>query len=579
MVDISQEASQASLVRAIVENSPNGIITIDEQGMIESFNPTAERLFGYSQAEVIGRNISLLMPEPHRSAHDSYIHRYQTTGIPRIICKPGRELTALGKGGRTFPIELMVAEMWIDDERHYLGFIHDIGERKQRDTQLHHILTHDQISGLMNRRKLVSLIDAAIAEDKTFLLFYLGLDRFQAINEVLGHNTGDQVLAKVGKRLASICEHHEEIAHIGGSAFALLYPNPEKGISALDMGQSIHSCLQQPLQLEQFDIDAEASIGIVRYPGHGCNAEDLLRHAQTAMQAARKQQIMFAVYDDEMESYQLEYLTLASELRHAIESNELVVYYQPKVDISDEHIVGVEALIRWQHSEKGMIQPDSFIPMAEETGIIHPFTAWLINEVCRQIRQWLDKGIDLVVAINLAPRNLLEADLPEQLHQAILHWNISPANLMMEITERGLIAEPKRAMITLDRIHNLGIQISIDDFGTGYSSLAYLKDLPLDELKIDKSFIDSMHDDPRSLTIVQMVIQMAHYLGFEVIAEGVESASEWRRLELLECDRAQGYYMGKPMPCDQLEVWMSESPWGAKAVVGEEKTQSETSKS
>jgi len=572
MNDKMKKALQAShaLVHAIVKNSPNGIITIDEQGMIESFNPTAERLFGYSHTEMIGRNLSLLMPEPHRSAHDGYIHRYQTTGIPRVICKPGRELTAIGKGNRTFPIELMVAEMWIDGKRHYLGFIHDISERKQREAQLRHMLSHDQVSGLINRSRLVSLIDAAIAEDKTFLLFYLGMDRFQAINEVLGHNTGDQVLAKVGERLASICKHREDIAHIGGSAFALLYPNPEKGMNALDMGQSIHGCLQQPLQLEQVSVDAEASIGIVRYPGHGCNAEELLRHAQIAMQAARKQQIMFAVYDDEMESYQLEYLTLASELRHAIEADELVVYYQPKIDISGEHIVGVEALIRWQHPEKGMIQPDSFIPMAEETGIIHPFTTWLINEVCHQISIWLDKGIDLVVAINLAPRNLLEADLPEQLHQAIQHWNISPANLMMEITERGLIAEPKRAMITLDRIHNLGIPISIDDFGTGYSSLAYLKDLPLDELKIDKSFIDGMHDDARSLTIVQMVIQMAHYLGFEVIAEGVESASEWRRLELLECDRAQGYYMARPMPQDQLEQWMTESPWGTKTAVSQD---------
>jgi len=564
MTNTTPGASQAthSFVHAIVENSPNAIITIDGQGVIQSFNPTAERLFGYMQDEVIDQNISMLMPEPHRSAHDDYIRRYQETGEAKIICQPGRELTAIGKDNRLIPIELMVAEMQVGDQRHYLGIIHDITERKQRDAQLEQLVTHDPVTGLINRTRLASLINAAITEHQSFLLFYLGLDRFQAINEVLGHKTGDQVLAKVGERLVSICIHHEEIAHTGGSTFALFCPNPEKSVNALDMGQSIHGCLEQPLQLEQFSVDAEASIGIVCYPGQGCNAEELLRHAQIAMQTARKRQIMFAVYDDEMESYQLEHLTLASELRHAIEHNELVVYYQPKVDISSRHIVGVEALVRWQHPEKGMIQPDLFIPMAEETGIIHPFTTWLINDVSRQIRRWLDKDIELVVAINLAPRNLLEADLPEQLNQALQRWNINPANFMMEITERGLIADPKRAMNTLDRIHNLGIPISIDDFGTGYSSLAYLKDLPLDELKIDKSFIDSMSDDARSLTIVQMVIQMAHYLGFEVIAEGVESASEWSRLELLECDRAQGYYMGKPMPPDQLERWMSESPWG-----------------
>jgi len=560
-----QQDLQASheLVHAIVENSPNGIITIDEQGIIESFNPTAERLFGYTPNEVIGKNINMLMPEPWRSAHDGYIHRYQTSGKPRIICKPGRELIGLAKGGRPFPIELMVAEMRIGGTRHYLGFIHDISARKQLDAQLQHMLSHNQVTGLINRAKLISLTDSAIVDNRSFLLFYLGLDRFQVINEVLGHSTGDQVLAKVGKRLTALCLHGETIAHIGGSAFAMMCPNPVGEINALRLGKSIHTCLEQPLQLQQFAVDAEASIGIVCYPVHGQNAEDLLRCAQIAMQAARQRQIMFAVYDDDMAYFQMEHLTLASELRHAIEVDELIVYYQPKIDIAGEHIVGVEALIRWQHPERGMIQPDSFIPMAEETGIIHAFTAWLIHEVCRQIRAWLDMDIDLIVAINLAPRNLLEADLPEQLHQAILSWNISPANLMMEITERGLIAEPKRAMNTLDRIHHLGIPISIDDFGTGYSSLAYLKDLPVDESKIDKSFIECIHEDASSLTIVQMVIQMAHHLGFEVIAEGVESASDWKRLELLTCDRAQGYYMSEPMPADQLVRWMSESPWGA----------------
>jgi diguanylate cyclase (GGDEF)-like protein len=395
-----------------------------------------------------------------------------------------------------------------------------------------------------------------------FLLFYLGIDRFQPINEVLGHTTGDEVLAMVGRRLTGLIDGRGEAAHIGGSVFALLCPNPDRAINALGMARSIHSCLEQPLQLQQLSVDAEASIGIASSPDHGRSAEELLRHAQIAMQAARDKQIMIAVYDDDLDYYRLEHLTLASELRRAIDADELVVHYQPKIDIASQRIIGVEALIRWQHPQRGMIPPDMFIPMAEETGIIHPFTAWLINEVCRQLRSWQDQGIDLTAAINLAPRNLLEADLPEQLQQAFARWRIRPDQMMMEITERGLISEQQRAMQNLHALHDLGIAISIDDFGTGYSSLAYLKDLPVDELKIDKSFIDSMQSDARSLTIVQMVIQMGHYLGFEVIAEGVESASEWQRLELLSCDRAQGFYMGRPMPSQQLEQWLAESPWG-----------------
>ena len=544
-----------------MENSPNGIVTVDDKGIIRLFNPMAERLFGYTAKEVTGKNVSMLMPEPYRSEHDGYIRHYLETGQPRVIRGSGRELTGLGKANEPVPIELMVAEMRVGDQRYFLGFIHDITERRQRDAQLEYMVTHDSVTGLVNWDKLASRINAAIAVSEPFLLFYLSLDRFQAINEVLGRSAGDQVLLKVGERLVSKSRRGEEIAHIGGSVFALLYPNPEGVLKALDMARSIHACLEMPLQLEQFSVDTEASIGIVSYPDHGCDAEDLLRHGQIAMQAARDRQIMLAVYDNEMEFYQLRHLTLAGELRHAIEAGELVVYYQPKVDMSSEHITGVEALVRWQHPEKGMIRPDLFIPMAEETGIIHPFTAWLIEEVSQQIRQWQNRGIDLVVAINLAPRNLLEADLPGRLERAIMSQGIHPEHFMMEITERGFIADPQRAMATLNRIHEIGMPISIDDFGTGYSSLAYLKDMPIDELKIDQSFISTMNEDAGTLTIVQTIIQMAHFLGLEVTAEGVESAEEWRRLELMGCDRAQGYYMGKPMPVEELERWLLDSPW------------------
>jgi len=558
-----QPQSDHTLADAIVMYSPNGIVTINEQGIIQSFNQTAERMLDYTAAEVIGKNINILMPEPFCSAHDGYMQHYLSTGEAHIINKPGRELSARRKDGQLLPIELMVTQMQVGDQRHFLGFIQDITERRQRDAKLEYMAAHDQVTGLINRGRLVALIIEAISRHEPFLLFYIGLDRFQAINEVLGHSTGEQVLMKVGSRLKSMPRNDVmPLAYMGGSAFALFCPNPEGRSNALEIAQSIHACLDKKLQLEQFSIDTEATIGIVSYPDQGSSAEDLLRYAQIAMQAARRRQITMAVYDDEMEYYRLEHLTLASELRQAIESGDLVIHYQPKVDIATESIVGVEALVRWQHPEKGMIPPDLFIPMAEETGIIHPFTAWLISETSRQIRCWQDKGIDLIVAINLAPRNLLEADLPEQLQRAIRHCNISPSNFMMEITERGLIAEPQRAMATLDRIHNIGIPISIDDFGTGYSSLAYLKDMPIDELKIDKTFISGMNQDASSLTIVQMVIQMAHFLGLEVIAEGVESAEEWRQLDLLACDRAQGYYMGKPMPSEQLESWLSTSPWG-----------------
>jgi len=571
MVDnyhFTHEQLQASnaLVHAIVNHAPNGIITFDARGVIHSFNPKAEQIFGYTSEEIIGKNFGVLLPagiEHVASKRDiQFVSRVHQPDPPEWLFQPSvRECHGLTKGNRQVPIELTVTDMCIGDDLFFLGITHDLTDRKQRDAQLEYIFSHDQVTGLINYNEFISRVNLAASANQPFILFYLELDRFQPINEVLGHGTGDQVLMQVGRRLVSLCDTTAQVAHISGSAFALLWPNQTAETQPVDVARSLHACLATPLKLEQFSLDTEASIGIVCYPAHGENAEDLLRFAQIAMQSARQRQVMVSIYDHNMEQYQLEHLTLASELRHAIEADDLIVYYQPKVDISSRKVVAAEALIRWQHPEKGLIQPDLFIPMAEQTGIIHPFTAWLIDKASSQIRQWQDKGIHLVVAINLAPRNLLEADLPKRLSHALNHWHIHPSSLMLEITERGIIAEPQRALAILDRIHDLGMSISIDDFGTGYSSLEYLKDLPIDELKIDQSFISAMHRDETSLTIVKMVIQMAHSLGLEVTAEGVESEQDWQELELTGCDRIQGYYTGKPMPPEEFEQWLLESPW------------------
>jgi len=565
----TREQLQATntLVHAIVNHAPNGIITFDALGVIYSFNPKAEQIFEYTAAEVIGKNVSMLFSEPDEHMESNRramvsARDHQSAILPEwLLHESVRECDGLKKGNTPVPVEVTVTDMCIDESSYFLGFIHDLTGRKQRDAQLEYISSHDQVTGLINYNEFISRVNKAVAGHHPFILFYVELERFQPINEVLGHGTGDQVLLEVGRRLVSRCNAAVQVAHISGSAFALLWPNPTGEIQALDIAIALHGCLASPLKLKQFSLDTEASIGIVCYPGHGQHAEDLLRYAQIAMQAARQRQEMVAIYDHDMAQYQLEHLTLVSELRHAIEADDLVIYYQPKIDIVSRSIVAVEALIRWQHPEKGLIQPDVFIPMAEQTSIIHPYTAWLIDEASQQISQWQHLGIHLVVAINLAPRNLLEADLPQRLNDALNRWHILPSSLMLEITERGLIAEPQRALAILDRIHTLGMLISIDDFGTGYSSLEYLKDLPIDELKVDQGFISAMHRDETSLTIVKMVIQMAHSLGLEVTAEGVESERDWQMLEGIGCDRIQGYYTGKPMPSDVFEKWLLESPW------------------
>jgi len=554
--------TQNALIHAIVKHAPNAIIVADKGGLIRSFNPAAKQLFGYTEAEAIGQNVHMLMPEPYKSAHDGYIRRYLETGVPHIINVAGRELEALKKDGSTLPIELIVTEISLEDNRHFLAIIQDITTRKQHEMALMHMTLHDTMTGLPNRLALAGRMDEAIAENIPFALFYLGLNRFRTVNEVLGHTAGDQALMETGKRLHSICKEKTMAARIGGDIFAIFWPGMQESGEMTGIAHKLMGCMEQPLQLNHYTVAVDASIGITAFPAHGKNAEEVLRRAEIAMDSAKHLQHDYAFYDEDMEHYQTEHLTLASELRHAIEANELLLFYQPKVDMQSRRTVGLEALVRWQHPRKGFMRPDIFMPMAEETGLIHAFTDWVINEGTRQASLWHKRGIDLVTALNLAARNLSEADLPDRIHAALHRYGLPPDHLMLEITETGMMADPKRAMDVMCRIHDMGIPLSIDDFGTGYSSLAYLKDLPVSELKIDISFIKTMNTDAGSLTIVQTVIQMAHYLGLEVVAEGVEDSEAWRRLEIMNCDRVQGYYTAKPMSADKLEHWLQESPWG-----------------
>ncbi len=550
-----------TLVGSIVRHSPEAIVVADESGRIQLFNPAAERIFGWQADEVMGRNVRMLMPEPWRSEHDEYLRRYLETGEPHVLCKPGRELEAVRKNGEIFPIELMVAEMEMSGQRRFLGFIRDISVRKQQEAELQRQATHDAVTGLPNLAQMVEALRKSIMEHQRLFLFCISIERFQTMNEVLGHAAGDRILWNVGRRLSQTFEEGEKysLAHIGGSAFALLIAEPEG--HPLNTANAIQDSLKEPLHVHTFRVDVDISIGVVCYPDHGRDADDLLRRARIAMLAARNSQTNFAIFDDEMESDQRQQLELAGELRQAIAEEQLELHYQPKLDIEAQRIAGVEALVRWHHPERGMIRPDLFIPMAEETDIIHAFTAWLLRAAARQAGAWQEMGLDWSVAVNLAPRNLLDADLPQNVAEAIRVSGIHPSRLVAEITERGFIADPDSALDTLHSLHAQGVPISIDDFGTGYSSLAYLKDMPLSELKVDRTFVQAMNTDAGALTIVQTVIQMAHYLGFEVTAEGVETNNEFERLRFLGCDKAQGYLIARPMPADELMIWARQSEW------------------
>jgi len=284
--------------------------------------------------------------------------------------------------------------------------------------------------------------------------------------------------------------------------------------------------------------------------------------AEVAMAAAKSTHSRITVYDTGMEQYTLEHLQLAGELRQAIEQNELILYYQPKIDMKEKRVIGVEALVRWQHPEKGFMAPDLFIPMAEQTGLIHPLTYWVLNEAFAQIKRWRQQGLELTMAVNLAVQDLLDAQLVDTITKDLRGHEVEPSWLMLEITEGSLMADPVRAQRTLQQLHTMGIRLSIDDFGTGHSSLAYLKDLPVDEIKIDRSFVLNMPSDETQAMIVRAIINLAHNLGLTTTAEGVETQAVWNQLHDLDCNVAQGYFMSRPLTETDFMQWLKESEWG-----------------
>jgi predicted signal transduction protein with EAL and GGDEF domain len=366
------------------------------------------------------------------------------------------------------------------------------------------------------------------------------------------------LLQQIGDRLVGLVGPHEVIARLGGDEFAVLLPDTDEQ-GALRVAQRILATLDEPLSIADYPLDVGGSIGIALSPQHGDDADVLLRRADVAMYVAKRTARGVAVYSPELDQHTPERLALLGELRRAIEAgqDELRLVYQPKLCLRSGRCVGVEALIRWHHPQRGPVQPDQFIPLAEQTGLIKPLSQWVLNAALKQARAWDQLGLPSVpIAVNLAMRDLHDPELPDTVAALLQRWQIHPSRLEVEITENGLMAEPARALQTLTGLRAMGIHIAIDDFGTGYSSLAYLKRLPVDELKIDRSFVLQVAKDRHDRAIVRSTIELAHDLGLTVVAEGVEDSAAWDLLARQGCDIAQGYYLSRPLPAAAFETWL-----------------------
>jgi diguanylate cyclase (GGDEF)-like protein len=431
--------------------------------------------------------------------------------------------------------------------------------RRQAEVNEHQAL-HDALTDLPNRTLFHDRVHQALAsarrEHVPAAVMIMDLDRFKEVNDTLGHASGDELLKQVGLRLESSLRESDTVARLGGDEFGVLLPKVLDAEAAVAVARKLRRTLEEPFTIHGLALQMEASIGIALYPEHGADVESLLQRADVAMYVAKEHPTGCEVYSRERDGYSPDRLTLLTELRRAIDRGQLVLHYQPKADLRTGEVSGVEALVRWQHPERGLIPPDEFIPPAQKTGVIGPLTTFILDEALRQCRTWTLQGIELCVAVNLSTRNLLDVHLPELVGELLARWEVPARLLELEITESTILADPVRAMQILSRLDEMGIRLAIDDFGTGYSSLAYLKRLPVDELKIDKSFILGMEESENDAVIVRSTIDLGRNLGLRVVAEGVETARAWSRLAQLGCNLAQGYYLSRPVPADQLTEWL-----------------------
>ncbi|MDQ3783561.1 MAG: bifunctional diguanylate cyclase/phosphodiesterase [Actinomycetota bacterium] len=449
-----------------------------------------------------------------------------------------------------------------------LGLANDL--REQADTNRHQAL-HDPLTDLPNRSLFHDRVESAISmagrNGQGLSVVLMDLDRFKEINDALGHYNGDSLLKEVSRRLVSVVRESDTVARLGGDEFAVL-------ISALADPGSVNRVVEELLlafersfELEELVLKVEASMGLAIYPQHGLDAGTLIRHADVAMYASKNSRAGYEVYQSTRDEHTRDRLALVEALRKAVANGEFELHYQPKIDVTTGRLVGAEALLRWYHDGK-LIPPALFIPLAEHTGLIGPMTLWVIETAAGQGRTWEESGLPLNIAVNLSMRNLFDRGFPRQVAEAIAQQGMSPDRLALEITESGIAADPIRAEAVLADLSAMGITLSIDDFGTGHSSLSRLKRLPVDELKIDQSFVTNMVQDKSNAAIVRSIIELGHNLDLRVVAEGVETLGALTQLRDFGCDIVQGYYLGRPLSAGEFLEWREDYSREVKTVDG-----------
>ncbi|MBV9282774.1 MAG: EAL domain-containing protein [Chloroflexi bacterium] len=552
-------AEESELLKgAILRTALDAIITFDQQGAILEFNPAAELLFGCRRNDAARDHIADYLVHPAFGS-DALDGLQQMLGTPENPDGRREELLAHRADGREVPVELTLARLPIDPPL-YTAFLRDITAQRDAQEALRYQALHDSLTGLPNRAllrdRLHQAIVTALRRRTTIALLLLDLDRFKEVNDTFGHQAGDALLHDFGARLQQAVRESDTVARLGGDEFAVVLPFNDLA-GALHVVHKIQDTLNHPVVVEEQQLIMRASIGVALCPEHGKDGSTLMRRADIAMYTAKRSQQGYAVYASHQDIYSRNRLGLITDLQRAIARGELVLHYQPIVSLRTGQATSVEALVRWAHPVRGLIPPDDFIPLIEETGLVEPLTRWVIDAALRQWQEWHSDGLDLSVAFNLSAHALRHTELGKEIEGLVQTRRGRVSLLHMELTESSLMADPDWATSTLQPLHALGIRISIDDFGTGYSSLARLKHLPVDEIKIDRTFVQNMVHDRDDAAIVQSVVDLAHNLGLTVVAEGCEDRATWDLLRETGCDLVQGYYVSRPLPAADLRLWLN----------------------
>jgi len=553
-------------LKTIFNNTQNAIIIFDSDGLILNANPAAETIIGIDKEQLSKRYIfdhidhlaKHLFEGKHPEADKRIQHNLPDYGHEQ-------EMILLNKNGKQVPVQVSFNIIPYDDEccRYYI-FFRDITRQKKAEEKLYRMARYDSVTGLYNRATFVEKLEESIRfhqrEVRNLSIFFIDLDRFKNVNDKLGHNAGDEVLKLVAERINKVCRNCDTLARWAGDEFVLLLENQAHQRSAITVAEKIISAFQQPFQVSNTEVYTGCSIGIAQFPEDSLTAQGLISSADQAMYRAKSEgKGVFRFFTSAMNEKMILRLQTEAELRHAISNGEFVLQYQPQINVDTNEISGVEALIRWEHPQKGLLQPDSFISIAEDCGMIAEIGDWVLQEAISMSAQWQKRyGTPLIMSINLSPRQFMDDALVGKVKRLIDAVGLNASHLVLEITENDLISDRRSANIILDSLKTLGVRIAIDDFGTGYSSLAYLRTLPVDILKIDREFLVNSSPGNTDSHIIAAIIDLAHALQLEVIAEGIETLSQLDLLKTQQCDMAQGYFIGRPMKFEHLLDWHNE---------------------